>query len=564
MNRLIRFSLLIASVSLMITLSMSRTASATTYYIAANGSDSNSGTSKTSPWLHAPGMPSCTATCASKNPQPGDQFIFRGGDTWHFGDSSSSPFVGSGGWTWNWSGSDGNPIYVGVDQTWYSSGSFSRPILSGDNPLWSGKGFPASCTHANSNSQVSMSAGGTLSYVTLDNFEFSGFCWTGQASINGTMLNAPGGDMNIIVSNLYFHGWTMTSSASDNFASIQSYGGGPAADFNQFVGLVIDGSDSPHFAAGDANCQWFANDPAGCASGQGFNGTHVYDIHQSIIRYVSNMDVDGNCHTRHDNLYEYLYDSFASGSLQQHPNVMNCLGGATNDPLYFYNNILRHTFVTEDIYFAVRTSVYVFNNVFYDNMNSGLGVLPGGCIRFNSVSNSASSQTAYIANNTFGDTSCDLKFEVANSPLTPWNGTGYFQNNHLIGYTNLAGVYICNTEQTCKITDNGNELYQSISAANGQGYTASDNYAPTSANGSTVGVGGNLTSSCPTFSSDSALCSGTSDASTEEAGNGGQIAVNPAIPLVPRPSSGAWDVGAYEFGGVQPPAPPTGLSVVVQ
>src|ERR1700683_21618 len=35
------------------------------YYIAANGSDSNNGTSETSPWQHAPGMPACSATCAS-------------------------------------------------------------------------------------------------------------------------------------------------------------------------------------------------------------------------------------------------------------------------------------------------------------------------------------------------------------------------------------------------------------------------------------------------------------------------------------------------------------------
>src|SRR5690242_4163905 len=79
-------------------------ASATTYYIAANGSDSNNGTSKTSPWQHAPGMPSCTGTCASTTPRAGDQFIFRGGDTWHYG--SGTPSVG-GTWNWNWSGSSG-------------------------------------------------------------------------------------------------------------------------------------------------------------------------------------------------------------------------------------------------------------------------------------------------------------------------------------------------------------------------------------------------------------------------------------------------------------------------
>src|SRR5580700_8550863 len=77
------------------------TASATTYYIAANGSDGNSGTSKTSPWLHAPGMNGCSNTCGSVTPQPGDKFILRGGDTWHY--SANSP-VGLP-WNWNWNGS---------------------------------------------------------------------------------------------------------------------------------------------------------------------------------------------------------------------------------------------------------------------------------------------------------------------------------------------------------------------------------------------------------------------------------------------------------------------------
>ena len=111
--------------------------SATTYYIAANGSDSNSGTSNTTPWQHAPGMPNCSATCAGTNPQPGDKFIFRGGDTWHFSNSSAAAYIG-GSWNWNWAGSSGgcnfdatvgavvrsSCIYIGVDQTWYAGASW--------------------------------------------------------------------------------------------------------------------------------------------------------------------------------------------------------------------------------------------------------------------------------------------------------------------------------------------------------------------------------------------------------------------------------------------------------
>src|SRR6266550_2360085 len=122
-------------------------ASATTYYIAANGSDSNSGTSKTTPWLHAPGMPSCIGVCASTTPKPGDSFLFRGGDTWHRSASISggNDVTMSGQWTWSWSGtptscayptSTSTCIYIGVDTTWFSGSSFARPQISWDNPIW--------------------------------------------------------------------------------------------------------------------------------------------------------------------------------------------------------------------------------------------------------------------------------------------------------------------------------------------------------------------------------------------------------------------------------------------
>ena len=64
MKSFFRLALLILTVSL-----ITASASATTYYIAANGSDSNNGTSKTTPWLHAPGMPNCTSNCACDDPE---------------------------------------------------------------------------------------------------------------------------------------------------------------------------------------------------------------------------------------------------------------------------------------------------------------------------------------------------------------------------------------------------------------------------------------------------------------------------------------------------------------
>src|ERR1035441_2654484 len=77
---------------------------ATTHYIAATGADSNNGTNKTTPWLHLPGMMTCSSACASYTPTAGDQFVLRGGDSWT---NANFPI------TWTWSGSSGSPIYIG-------------------------------------------------------------------------------------------------------------------------------------------------------------------------------------------------------------------------------------------------------------------------------------------------------------------------------------------------------------------------------------------------------------------------------------------------------------------
>lgn len=521
---------------LLFLLSLSVPIHATTYYISAIGSDSNNGTTKITSWLHAPGMTSCTGVCNSTTPTGGDNFIFRGGDTWHFGNTGASPYVGAKeGWTWNWTGTSGNVIYIGVDKTWFSGGSWVKPIMSGDNAL--STSFASSCTYDYNTTPQLINIPGGNAYVTLDNLEISGVCWSGQLGGDDLgMINVDGGTTNhITISNIYCHGWTMTSSAADNFICVLTLGGAGIDDENVFAFNTFDGFDSPHFAAGSANCQWPGGDTlTGCASGQGIYG-NAWDVHGNTFRYLSNFMVTENTHTVHDNLFEYLYQTFASGTVQQHPNVMNNLGGVTGDSLFWYNNIMRHTFVTENVYMAVRTNAYIFNNVNYDNMNSGvfgsggmIGVGADACIRMNKVSNSATLVTAYIYNNT-SDDSCIYKFEVANTPLTRWSGTGNFANNHSIGtptvYTDLS---TCATGGTCTRNNTGGNVFQSYATATSQGYTTTNNYAPTVGTNSTVGSGTNFTSSCSTFSPvDNLFCSDILHAA--------------------RPSSGAWDTGAYQF-----------------
>jgi hypothetical protein len=530
--------------TLILLFAMAGNAFATTYYIAANGSDSNSGTSNTTPWLHAPGMTGCSGNCASASPNAGDRFIFRGGDTWHY--SAGTP-VGLP-WTWSWSGSNGNPIYVGVDTSWSASGTWSRPVLTMDNPLSTGQ--PSSCKYDDNNNTAASVNG--ANYVTFDNFEFTGKCWGG--SPNGAYLSLSSSPTHVTVSNSYFHGWTMAASASDDrHFMIGSSGSGNTG--NVFSQNVFDGSDSTF---GNV-----CNSPS-CVGSYGNGGgatgwaiaSECYDVHENIFRHVSNGIECGNITIVHDNLFEYLFEPLNNNP---HGNVVESLGGYSGETAYFYNNVTRN--VNEGVnWWPQFSNAYIFNNVWE---NDGHYPPDPNCLMISppGFSSGSSVVTASVYNNTF-DGTCSVQAQAGNGTTPHWaSGSSItFNNNHVLDRTSISGLFTCYSPSVCGQTDKGGEVFQSTSAANAQGYTLANDYQPTSGSGATVGVGNILTASCSIFSGNGALCSGTSDGASEGAGG---VAQFPAIAMVQRTTS--WDAGAYEFGVAgSKPNPPTGLAALVQ
>lgn len=92
-----------------------------TYYIDyVSGSDSNNGTSTSTPWKHCRGMVGATGTAASATFSAGDAIYFKAGVTWP---ASVLPWQPP-----NFSGSLGNPITYSVASGW---GSGSYAILDG-------------------------------------------------------------------------------------------------------------------------------------------------------------------------------------------------------------------------------------------------------------------------------------------------------------------------------------------------------------------------------------------------------------------------------------------------
>jgi hypothetical protein len=565
---------------------------ASTYYIAANGSDANNGTSKSTPWLHAPGMPNCTGTCVSHKPVAGDQIIFRGGDTWHFGNSGASPYTGG---TWdmyslNWGTNatclgfglaTSGCIYYGVDLTWYVGSAWTRPILTGDNPT--STSLVSNCVRQvpNTGAYVTNTIVSLAPNTVFDNFELTGLCSSASNVASGTddtyiavlTSGTAGTGMNII-SNVYLHGWTATTGAGQG--SNNQPGtliGGGYNGLQSFDHIVIDGSDS---------------NPGSFAWG---TFPSFYHMRDSIVRYT-NQGVGQWCHDIHDNIFEYM--SNHNPGAGSHTNILECNddsnGAAPNQPQntpnVFYNNIIRHDDPSMvgsgqvHLWFCPETvAEYWFGNVVYDIVNANA-------------------------------------WDYAGPPIYSCSGTGgqFMFNNTLVGITqpcfvsnvNHGGQYLTvlneniinggyDTGSTPCIggPSNTTNISMTTATATSQGYITSGGTlgngtcanetttpcAPTASNSGTVGVGANHQAYC------TALASYTSEpAISVEAANACKYGttdgcaynttthtmVCPAQTAVARPSSGAWDAGAYQYAGGSGggsgsgPQAPTNLQSIVQ
>lgn len=534
------------------------------YYVAANGADTNDGLSEAAghPFLHAPGMSGCTSNCAAATTSAGTGFIFRGGDAWHYGNSAASPYQ-NGNWVWAHSGTSVNPIYIGVDQGWYVGASFARPVFTGDNPAptYGGTGtsagsFVSACTFDNSALSGFVQFGNGSVYNILDGIEFSGYCWLTGSGPEVVSLGS-GTSVNNAVTRNYFHAWSTNGTTDGTYAFYEANTGTTG---NIFAMNVVDGSDSSYGASTNTvNCKYAGySGNAPCYTGGGiYEGG--YDIHGNVFRHLSDVAVTTASHVFYSNWIDDIAVTSQAGG--QHSNCNNMVGNTTAANISTYSNLVTNYAASECFYFAPPAGHvgYFFNNVFWGNMNVGVvGTFPTNCILLN-VSQSAGTAAAYLYQNTWSQTGgggagCQVQLAPSNSPLFPWNGPVYFANNHGIGSTTLSGLYSVNAgascnASTCPITDNGGEVFETEAAANSQGYTTSNNYAPTAATNPTVGAGTNYTSVASTFSADSSLAEGTNWAA-EQAGWGGKVAIVPGVngpaPAY-RPTTGAWDSGAYEY-----------------
>ena len=466
----------------------------TCFFIAANGSDGNSGTSETAPWLHAPGMPSCSGACLSEQNalgggdtvNAGIGLIFRGGDTWHEGNSGASPYTGG---TFNiiWSGSSSacayegtqtGCFYVGVDQSWQNTAicgsNWCRPVLTGDNPT-STSPVSACGYQVGSANQLFIASNNENQYVYLDGFELTGMCFkdTTPPSVDNEYIvdegSGIGGSGMIFYNNLYIHGWTITTGTAANSAIPCTLLGGGANGLNSITSLVVDGSDSL-----PGGCAWAAY-------------PSFYHFKDSIVRYATD-GVGQWCHDIHDVTLTHWFPPYygetspAHGNWTNHPNTLECnadsSGNAPNQPAntpnVFYNNNISHDDSSQanagavHIWFCPTTiPEYWFNNLMYDIVPGNQWDYSGGPTYSCPSAGSGSGPVQYMFNNTLVDVTQPCYNAAYNftshNPLT-------IANEHLInsGIDSSTGNF---ANPPCRGYNSPTNIAMSDATATSQGYT---------------------------------------------------------------------------------------------
>jgi hypothetical protein len=523
------------------------------YYVAASGSDSNSGTSEGSPWLHAPQMPNCSSNCAtvqSGGVPPGTGIILRGGDTWHFGNSGASPYTG-GSWNFNSGqtpdGTSANPIYAGVDQSWFSGGAWTRPILNGDNPL--STSAVGSCAYqiGSVNEFIILDA---RKYIIVDNFELTGLCQqkVGQPGHYDVYFSYGSAGGPVYFLNNYVHGDTHVPFAGSN-GSPSCTGSNVCFNISVFEGSasggeivaknVIDMSDSE--PVGTGLCKGgFAN------------------VSYNVFLYTSQCITVG-MHLFHDNLYGNFYENGHSNVLESN-NVADASG--TNA---VYNNVFFQLETAGPAHGGVAlwpsppvgTTDYFFNNLMY---------AVGQMEVFNVGQNGLNQGAIVVFNNTFQINS----------------GQGFIfgcQSHYVHPFTAVNNLYIVDGtaySTPCSGLSDVTNLSMSNSTAKSKGFTASQNYAysPTSSSSPTAGTGTNNATFCsalsiaasnlPTLSDAALACQSDTSYACTYATSSHTVSC-PSRTVVARPMNTAWDKGAYQSSGTQAsgPNPPSNLTATV-
>jgi hypothetical protein len=244
---------------------------------------------------------------------------------------------------------------------------------------------------------------------------------------------------------------------------------------------------------------------------------------------------------------------------------------------FFYNNYFLNPASTNNAGGIVLQLAPYFGQTswFFNNVMTN-GPLFGGNIVMCADALGGGGGTCTIFNNTI-EAGADAS-PPGGKPIRAgsWNGSASpgainLYNNHTI--SDASPMYTTNDcNSGCAVTQSPNpNLIQSKAKAKSQGYTLAQTYSfsPTSPKSATVGTGTNESSLCTAISRLNPAA-GTACQSDTTYGIVYNTATHTVTGLartpVARPSSGAWDAGAYEWNSSSAslPNPPTNLKTISQ
>lgn len=572
MNRLIRFTLLMSSITLMIPGIASASTAGTCSSFAAGacpssipsgvasfyfidyvgGSDNNSGISETAPFQHMPCGANATGNAAAAcTSTPGTGWIFKGGVT-----------VDYHSWPANvpYGGVSGAPTYIGPDPGWFAGASWSRPIFSGGGST----GYDTS--HGSMISDVANHA----DHLVVDNIEFTGIYWTSSCP-NAPYCNAlstseygSGGGSYWEGKNLYVHGWNHGSGGADpgnNSAFIGFYNGTGSSIHDS----VADGSDSSKDCCSPFSTSNMYNDYMSYAANYWFlgNAGPLVQIHDNVM--VQNT---GGYSGTHMNC---IHSWSATGTVLVYNNLEECEYANPpyvtqvmlfeNDSVthYIFNNVIASAGNGQGISVSgsaagqPSSTYYVFNNTVESGVDSDVSSGPP---------QSACYTTGFGAKATYADNFC-ITNNNSSASSALYNSTG------TISYPSPAFSITCSGGAQ---TNRGmTQICAPIGSGNGTGNLNKTETYPfdplDSTAAATVGTGQNHSASCSAISAVNSAA-GTACLSDTTVGVSYDATSHtvsfPARTPILHPSGG-WQIGAYEFGqGSSAPAPPTGMSASVQ
>ena len=496
-----------------------------TYYVdQTGGSDSNNGTSTSTPWKNCPGMSGPAAFSGSGSLAPGDTVNFDKGDTWQVSNSSNGGFYLVGGVRYIGNGTFG----TGTKATIKASGACAAGVVRfKDHPTVATifEGF-----QVNANGQVTNG-------VDIN----TGFCQL----MNGATKRVKDCEVH--------HTWSRTSQNQYTYGiAISNHGGTSCYTENvEVIGCVV------HDTSRDAVVLYPGDENVNCRiKNITVRGCEVYNTGQdpdygagaaiAVKGYVQDATIE----------YNYLHNTkgalmFVNGNETHHYGVgptnihirYNLLDGATGQAgaMLIYDGASGQD----------PKDLKIYGNVVYNNSGRGAVWLDSGL---------GNTLKLWMYNNSFYNAPVILNSN--NATVTTFE----FKNN-IVYYT--GGVPL--QDPQAKIaTHSANIFYRgtgTLVSSGGTNYSAANlsTYEPSasSANPLFKNTANLPTGFAGTYGTNLAPDRDGLSLQTSSFGVGhGTALVNPydgSINTVTRPAGAGWDIGAYEL---QVPSPPANLRVV--